>query len=573
MDDIQFMIPDYQRAYSWGDEQYKDFFDDLYEQSKGENKYFFGNFLIEENSRQSMYEIVDGQQRITTIIIFINSILSILEERIKSEPLEINIDGLRNIYIGSATKAKLVPTKTDRLYFDNVIINNRVVKKTSTQSQEKIKNAKNYFSRKLKTIKITELLRLLKKLEESIVTVTIIDNKTDAAFMFELQNNRGKEITSMEQVKAYLMYQVYIKDAAVSVNQSIEKLSAIFEDIYLSINNIRINEDDLLWYHCNAYYGYKYIDDNYEFIPAFLKKHIGKISEKKERINFINTFALDLKRTFADIERMESDKTNIYIKRLRVLGIPSFQILYPLIIKGYLYNSYDEDYLKKFFRIIELLAFRISLIRTNGNVKITNRLDAILDFNGDLNKLYQGIKTNFAEAEGEWRWTDDAMQEVLHGPFYGKVTDNILHYILKIYENHISEKECPILKNIWIEHISPQSPPQRVDSGYELTKQLKYSKKFESQYLDCIGNLLLSTDKQNRELSNKIFKDKLKIYKNNTLGLKQQCEIKEFVTDNKFPQWGISEIEKRKITLIDFIMKEWGFEEADKIFITEIHKE
>lgn len=573
IDNIQFVIPDYQRTYSWGEDQYKDFLSDLYEQSKGENKYFLGNILVEENNGQSIYEIVDGQQRITTIIIFINSILNILEEKIKDGQCEIDINELRSIYIGSAARTRLVPTKTDQLYFDNAIINNRITKKTATQSQEKIKNAKNYFSRKLKAIKTDELLLVLKKLEESIITVTIIDNKTDAAFMFELQNNRGKEITEMEQVKAYLMYQVYINDAAISVNQSIEKLSDIFEEIYLSINNIRINEDDLLWYHCYAYYGYKYIDDNCESIPGFLKQQIGNKPAKNEKISFINNFALELKRTFVDIERMESDKTNVYIERLRVLGIPSFQVLYPLIIKGYLYNGDDKDYFKKFFHIIELLAFRISLIRTNGNVKITYRLDKILDFNGDLDKLYQSIKTNFAEDEKCW-WADEAMQEILDGPFYGKVTDNILHYILKMYENHISGKKCPQLKKIWIEHISPQSPPQQADSGYELTKQLKYSKKFERKHLDCIGNLLLSTDKQNRdELGNKIFKDKLRIYKNNKLGLKQQYEIEKFVTNNKLPQWGSSEIDRRKDALIEFIMAEWGFEKNDTIFMTEIHEE
>ena len=74
----QFIIPDYQRTFSWEKDQCEVFFDDLYEQSKSPRNYFFGNILLEENN-----EIVDGQQRLTTIVIFICSLINVLEEQKK----------------------------------------------------------------------------------------------------------------------------------------------------------------------------------------------------------------------------------------------------------------------------------------------------------------------------------------------------------------------------------------------------------------------------------------------------------------------------------------------------------
>ena len=375
----------------------------------------------------------------------------------------------------------------------------------------------------------------------------------------------GKEITEMERVKAYLMYQIYINEKSLLVEKTIKNTSDLFEKIYLSINSIKINEDDLLWYHCNAYYGYLAIDDNYDTILDFLKEIIGLIKEKDLKINFIIQFVNDLETTFANIEKMENDKNNVFIRRLRILGIQSFQILYPLIINGYRYFNNSKDYFVNFFKIIELLAFRISLIRINGNVKLNSRLDRIVGFNGNLNKLCTGIIDNFSG--DEWRWTDESMEDVLNGSIYGKMTDNVLHYILKVYEEKISGKECPNLKKIWIEHISPKSPRQEENTGYELTKKYKYSKKFESEYLDCLGNLVLSTAKQNRDLlGNKNFKDKLAIYNNPklNLGLKQQEEIKLYVDKNDRPFWGYKEISLRHEKMVKFIMNEWGFINIEK---------
>ena len=62
-------VPVYQRAYSWEEPNWKTFLDDLLEQIQGHNNYFFGNLLLEVISKNRKYEIIDGQQRITTLSI------------------------------------------------------------------------------------------------------------------------------------------------------------------------------------------------------------------------------------------------------------------------------------------------------------------------------------------------------------------------------------------------------------------------------------------------------------------------------------------------------------------------
>ncbi|MGI9836467.1 DUF262 domain-containing protein [Vibrio parahaemolyticus] len=64
---VSYEIPVYQRTYAWGENNWNEFLSDLYEQVDGENNYFFGNILLECVEKNKLYEIIDGQQRVTTI--------------------------------------------------------------------------------------------------------------------------------------------------------------------------------------------------------------------------------------------------------------------------------------------------------------------------------------------------------------------------------------------------------------------------------------------------------------------------------------------------------------------------
>ena len=76
----QYAIPVYQRAYSWGEKQWNEFLEDLKEATKGSNHYFFGNVLLENTG-----DIIDGQQRITTIVIFARALCNELANRARVE--------------------------------------------------------------------------------------------------------------------------------------------------------------------------------------------------------------------------------------------------------------------------------------------------------------------------------------------------------------------------------------------------------------------------------------------------------------------------------------------------------
>ncbi len=78
----QIIVPSYQRAYSWErDKQVSQFLQDLeeYRKSQSHSAYYFGHFLF-ENKGNDIYHIVDGQQRLTTIVIFVAALFQRLKE-------------------------------------------------------------------------------------------------------------------------------------------------------------------------------------------------------------------------------------------------------------------------------------------------------------------------------------------------------------------------------------------------------------------------------------------------------------------------------------------------------------
>jgi len=542
-------IPVYQRAYSWEKENWKTLLDDLLEQVRGNNNYFFGNLLLEEISKNRKYEIIDGQQRITTLTIFIRSLLNVLKSR-RSEPelSGFDFEGKVQIYLKNAGKIKLRPVEYDRACFDSLIVDDKASFPISTPSQNRMKKAKEYFEQELGKLKTGLLLSVLDKTEDAELTIIVLDGKKDSALMFELENNRGKELTNMEKVKSYFMYQMYVYSSPEAIDSNIEGVSNLFKLIYLLINDLRTNEDSILIYHNNAYikgFAYRTLDD--------VKETFNRAENK---IEWIKSYIEELHTTFSNIKRFEAS-TCVFAQRLNKLGTPAF--VYPFIIKGYKHFDDQPQKLSALFHLLEVITFRARLINSRANIQ--ERLNAILlTFNGDLVDLVSKVKNKLNES---WYWSDSNTKNYLNASMYG---NNVLNYILWMYENSIQNKGYSTRKfeieNEQIEHISPQSPTngEPIETGYDVDENNQYSDEFIENKLNCLGNMLLISGSHNASIGNKPFSEKLSTYMGNPL-LNQQVEIASFSVDEAGkPVWKKQSIEKRQEKIVSFSIDTWSLE-------------
>ena len=150
---IQFSIPSYQRAYSWevdkDRKQVKQFILDIKEQNP-KKKYFLGHFLFEKDENyDNKFWVIDGQQRLTTVVIFFSCLIQELAKREKVngkikdlEGDDIEIWRIRENYIQYKKRYKFETVSYDNPYFESAILTNNDKVSTDTSSSKRISIAR-----------------------------------------------------------------------------------------------------------------------------------------------------------------------------------------------------------------------------------------------------------------------------------------------------------------------------------------------------------------------------------------------------------------------------------------------
>lgn len=555
-----FKIPEYQRTYSWDDEQLKTFWDDLCEcrQSESGNPYCFGNIMAEK-ANDNEFEIIDGQQRLTTIVIFTRAILNEITNKQKTNNnfTNINIEQEERTFFKDYDKIKLVPLNLDKSCFDTIIIENKENYKCETLSQQRMQSAKKFFKDKLQKTSTEKIIEIYSILKSSKINFISLEGKKDSALMFELQNNRGKALTTLEKLKSFLMYQIYLNSPSENTNIDIDYVAQKFASIYrytaqieeyASKKNGNVTEDNILLYHS---YAYSKKNLYYKNMSHIIEEY--KSEDVLDKITWIKNYVDELCLTYANIKNF-LNMTNENLTRLQKLDFPFF--VYPFIIKAMKFFENNTDKLDSMFKIMEKLSFRYKLVNSRSDIR--SRLnDIIKNFDGDIDLLVSQIETKMEEA---YYWSDARVIETLNGNMYKN--DDMLRYLLWEYEASLQDKGYKIddlkIEGESIEHISPQTEDgEWIEAGYEVDENNHYSDKFKENYLNKLGNLMLISQSHNSQIGNKPFKNKLDSYNNNPI-LKQQTEIKNFIEDIDNPIWDTTAIDKRHKEILDFAKERWA---------------
>lgn len=542
---ILFQIPVYQRAYSWNEDQWRVFLEDLTERLTLGNDYSYGNILLEIVKKDDLYEIIDGQQRITTLVIFMRAMINVLNN--KKVQCSIPSAELEEYFIKDKGKVKLQTVSLDRACFDALIIQNLNTFTPASRSQTNILDAKRFFTTELDKLSPSELDRLVNIVLDAKVNRMELVGNMESALMFELQNNRGKDLTNLEKLKSFFMYQTYVHSNGVDIQLNISTISNYFKSIYTNLYDlVSIDEDSLLRYHCFAYlsiaFGYRNLSD---IIQEFKK------SQKK--VQWIMSFTHELNQTFANVKALNNTR-DTYLDKLKDYGIPPFA--YAFIIKGLNIFGADKQKMGQLYKLMESVTFRVKVIGSRADFN-SRMSDLIRSFTGDVDQL---AKDMAAKLNSTPYWSAAVLKQRLEGYMY---QHSMLSPILWEYESSLGPKgyvpQKGLIPDESIEHISPQTPTNpnvSIASGYDVDANNHYSKDFQEKYLNCIGNLMLISISQNSVVGNRKFADKLASYDTCTF-LNQQREIRSFVKNNP-TEWKTKQIEERRDRIVQFCMKRWA---------------
>lgn len=516
-------IPAYQRAYSWEKKQCTQFLEDLLEQ-KGK-KYYLGQFLFEKDGNTLF--IIDGQQRLTTTILFLSAIA-----KIKIQKGE-NIDSIRETYLTDVFRT----IDDDQIIFKKVTQKHLVsaIDDTETISQKRIIEAFNFFETELSKLDNENLNLIQQTLENAVISTFYITNKVEATQVFEYLNNRGKELSRFEVIKAYLMHQIYIQSTDNNqANNDIAEIQSIISKTYRYIEAVEgyFTENELLDNYCNLFFN---IGGNIEAIKE-------KLSKEENKTQWIKLFFENFVELTHSAKSIVSNKNQSDITNLFLVGNEANWklVLLTIFYKG----EVTGDTFKKILKLLEVLCFKLKLgdYRTDYlphyskqyfNPKVAYNID----------NLYQDIK-NATETGFKRYWNDgDRFKNIITNYFDNEkchYNRNTIKFVLWQYENSLRLKnrsgallDKDLYNSYTIEHIKPKNPTDE-----------EYSEDFKKNFLQLAGNLALLTQSQNSKFGNKSFDKKRELFQDTALS--SYTEIREKT------QWTETEIMERHKRISDF---------------------
>lgn len=604
-----FKIPDYQRGYSWKNEELDDFWQDLLN-LQNERHHYTGMLTVERaelrqykrwkqerwliNEKDySPYFIVDGQQRITSIIILLQNLVEYLGKDEKYCGFTKHEITEKFLYIKTRDKNLTgylfgyeVDDPSDE-YIKSKIFKQDTLSgtKPDTSYTNNIAACYKFFDSRNRELSHEEREIIFRKVTTQLgFDIKLVTKDLDIFVVFETMNNRGKELTNLEKLKNRLIYLSTLMGGLKANEQ---------EQIRHDINTV--------WKFCYEYLGKdknKPLDDdiflkNHFILYHFFNKEKGfpyhqlfkevytvqnVVSKSKETSykairNYISSLHKAAKQWYiinnpehAFINQFISDNVEKeWLIKINRLGL---RIFGPLSLAVYLKTENVKERIN-FLKEIEAYSFLIYLCAgrksTFGNA----------DFSHIANHLYN-------DREG---WTVEKVIEELHRKTYGEngeyleylpsrfisiIEDHFvsskgegyynwsgIRYFLFEYDNFLKGKEISKVK--WampnsIEHIYPQTPTdiswKKSFAGFS-PKQQKY-------LCQSLGNLVLLSHQKNSSLSNRPFEKKKKtVYETgNTSGFFIGSHSEINVAECR--QWNPREIYKRGVKMMQFLMTNWG---------------
>ncbi len=499
-----YVIPNYQRQYSWVNEQLEELWSDLYESyiNTPEECYFLGSIVVVDDGK-GHHELVDGQQRITTLMIMLNVLAKTFPDINKNSDILLkgNLQKIKQlIYFDEGiNRLQLQIDPNYNTSFKKAIINQDNYENFKYPTQANLKkddpeykfvNTAKFFYDKFNELLKSEGQSVLDGFVNFIlfktnIIKTICTNQSFAIKLFLVLNDRGLELSISDIIKSYILDKYDSNDrynendkATFNYNwKSIEKIS----------NDYEFTIDDFM-----VYFEYYKLKSNPKRQVTDELKKIIQSSEVVSLVDEMKSFADNLEKVY------KSTLPVIYSLRY----IPWQAYVMTALASAYQVDYPDKEELFQSMRRF----FYISWIsgKTLNGIKQTsfNLIDAIVDkktideINEMLDKFIYGK-----------RLIRDVYQN-LNDDVYGQ---NFLKALMLSIEYEIREKTnvgfYKINNSIHIDHILPQQFDKRLDEWKNIDDVA-----LAKTYIHKLGNLALLLGSKNEEALNHGMNVKMNIY-------------------------------------------------------------
>ena len=551
----QFIVPIFQRNYSWQKSQYEQLWFDILRASKFKEKqnHFIGSIVYIDMGtpagRPQQLLLIDGQQRLTTISILLCAIKDYVQ-KFNLETKLINLAKIKNQFLYNSDEIdedryKLLLNVQDKETYIKLIDNTIfTVNKPATNI---IKCYEFFYERIEDFIKqygqIDEIYAGIFKL--SLVSISLDKDIDNPQMIFESMNSTGKDLSQTDLLRNYLLMDLTPEKQTRLYKTYWKSMEELFgEDIYKNdVNKFDYFIRDFLTLKSDTGYICK-INNVYEnFKRYYLDNNCEKFVVLKDLFTYAKYYAC------IDLLQEKDDELKLYWQEFKKLDS---HVVYPFLLK--LYDDYScqilikEDF-KKILQVVISYLWRRAIceIPTNSLSKTFATLYQAVDKDDYVNSV---IKAFVFKSSYKRFPSDYEVREKLQ-------TKDIYHfrlrkYLLEALENYYHKEPIDLnTANYTIEHIMPQNIEHNLSWQQMLGENWQ---EVHSLYLHTLGNLTITG--YNAEMSNKSFGEKVNGesgFKHSHLKLNEsivQCDV-----------WNKKAIQRRTNILTDIILKIWKYPE------------
>jgi len=534
-----YKVPPYQRDYSWDEEKWEDLFLDINDLENSKHPHYMGAIVL-QTSNNKQYTIIDGQQRIATLSIFIIAIIKLLkdlvEQGIDKDENQRRVDYFSRTFLGNIEPKQLFITSKLELnsindsFFSAYIVQLRTPAKAilikEDNSNKLLLKAYDYFYQKLKEkLKNKDGKEIDSYLSDFVADkikfIQIsVEDELGAYTLFETLNARGVELTSTDLLKNYLFslvgdgttrgggYKVLLSDWNMISN-------VVGTKDFPNFLRYFINSKKALVRHNNLYKEVKKTISNHEQVFAM-------VEELKELASVYVAFKNPSDELWASFGKFKELKT--YFEELKLFGV-SQQV--PLLLS--VYRHFDENEFVRVVRICSVISFRyatIGKLNPNEMERVYNKC-AIKVANKELTnsrEVFENLKTIYVD--------DEAFENSFSSISIDIGKRKLIKYILISIENQKAGQDYGYDESdATIEHILPQN----IDLDSQWAEN--FSDDERENLTSRLGNYLLLEVNKNKDIGNKYFDEKKEVYKTS-----------KYLMTNSFnySQWNIDNIKQHQ---------------------------
>ena len=549
--EIEFVIPVYQRNYSWEIEQCEKLLDDIRKLYEDERKgHFLGSIVAKSEmdvKRNIKYTIIDGQQRLTSIFLMIKAFLRVYGEKLEildkfvKRDLEETLADPRN----KDNKLRLYPVKNDSSVFEKIMFDKNIEMDKESRMAINFQYFVKYFQ-DFSKLDIIEYYAALQKLD---IVFMSLEEYDDAQIIFESINSTGLNLTQTDLIRNFLL-----------MAENSETQKKLFENYWDKFEKILgIEELNEFFKYFTTYKSTVFTKEEniYNSYKEYFYdcEYITKEEAFKELEEYIEIY-LRIIKPYSETRIFYEKEINFYLYEILEMKNNTVRPALFYVFDYALKNELTIIEVKKVVKLLDSFLLRRNVMGAASNslqkifLSITNQVKNLLKKVKDISFYdafcYQLVHLNNAESNNMPSYDD----LIARGSTYNLYSSrrHVARLVLLGIENQ-NNKHKINMENLSIEHIIPQSLTS------EWINVLGQNSKNHKQFVHRLGNLTLTA--YNSELSNNPIQRKIEII-NETRHLRMNTELQDI---EKFTY---DELNQRTLSIIEKIIEIWSYEPLSK---------